>query len=312
MLEATPSRSSSLASFLVRLSAVLQYSELLLYTDILYSETFTSHHHVAYLWETAQPPPPPRGRKARFPRGGLHYRHIYKIFSRSSFVVVLRGRRTIESRYPRVSQRLYRRLVSVIARAPELIPTTSRMRKYVQLLFMSVAPCCLFMVKNRCCAFYTARLLSDPTRPRSPRCAERSMVLRTTAPRHRPSRTSVISTMSKGQEGGEVNRKANGVSSDRRGFVRSAGQALLSGTGAVATIFGVTGRCPAGWGVGLQPGERETAPPPPLLLIPALRAKVCVFGCRFVHVSSEILSYLATALAPDRAIVSKKSNDTCV
>lgn len=58
----------------------------------------------------------------------------------------------------------------------------------------------------------------------------------------------------------------------RGDFVRSVATALVLSIGGWSAIFGASS---SAWGVGLQPGERTTEPPPALLLFPALRAKVC-------------------------------------
>ena len=78
------------------------------------------------------------------------------------------------------------------------------------------------------------------------------------------------SSLKAAKSGGEEGRRCSSspTSSDRRDFVRGAAVALV---GCSATIFGGGGKA---WGVGIQPGERTTAPPNPLLLVPALRAKV--------------------------------------
>lgn len=67
---------------------------------------------------------------------------------------------------------------------------------------------------------------------------------------------------------GEGERCRSSGSSNRGDFVRGAAVALV---GCSATILGGGSKASA---VGTQPGERTTAPPNPLLLVPALRAKV--------------------------------------
>lgn len=62
----------------------------------------------------------------------------------------------------------------------------------------------------------------------------------------------------------------------RQNFVRGAAVALV-GICSSAMLGGGKGEAGgdcAAWAVGVQPGERTTAPPNPLLLLPAMRAKV--------------------------------------
>lgn len=84
-----------------------------------------------------------------------------------------------------------------------------------------------------------------------------------------------------GQETGDGGSRGGKTSSDRLDFVK----ALATRAGAAAAIL-VGDNVQGAWGVGLQPGERETEPPPQLLLVPALRAKVCadrwVWVCCFI------------------------------
>lgn len=82
-------------------------------------------------------------------------------------------------------------------------------------------------------------------------------------------RSSLKAAKGEGEEGRKCSSSSSSPgSSDRRDFVRNAAVALV---GCSATILGGSRKA---WGVGTQPGERTTAPPNPLLLVPALRAKV--------------------------------------
>lgn len=69
---------------------------------------------------------------------------------------------------------------------------------------------------------------------------------------------------------------STGSSSDRRNFLRGA---------ASLVVANMALGCGLAYGVGVQPGERTTPPPNPLLLIPALRAKVTSF---FVNICLRI------------------------
>lgn len=78
----------------------------------------------------------------------------------------------------------------------------------------------------------------------------------------------------------EFKRRSISSNLDRGDFIRSGAVVLAGGS---AAIFG-GGR--VAWGVGVQPGERTTAPPSALLLVPALRAKVTVLLCMCMCVLS--------------------------
>lgn len=75
---------------------------------------------------------------------------------------------------------------------------------------------------------------------------------------------------SRGGGGGEdEERRIRGSGLDRGSFVRAVGAAVLSFSAAAELAVQPS------LAVLRQPGERTTEPPNPLLLVPALRAKVC-------------------------------------
>lgn len=132
---------------------------------------------------------------------------------------------------------------------------------------------CTVSNRSRCDAFYGSVQVIPRTRHHclcsgSSRSIIDSRCSSHTSYNHRRShrRSSLKAAKGGGEEGKKFSSSPS--SSDRRDFVRGAAVAL---GGCSATIFG-GGR--KAWGVGTQPGERTTAPPNPLLLVPALRAKV--------------------------------------
>lgn len=131
---------------------------------------------------------------------------------------------------------------------------------------------CTVSNRSRCDAFYGPVQVIARTRHHrlcsSSSSASGSSGASHTSYNHRRSHRHSSLKAAKGE--GEEGRRCSSSpgSSDRRDFVRSAAVALV---GCSATILGGSRKA---WGVGTQPGERTTAPPNPLLLVPALRAKV--------------------------------------
>lgn len=141
--------------------------------------------------------------------------------------------------------------------------------KKIALVTLSFIVSCLLHSNWRCYAFFNGHNL--PAVPLRQASTENSSCRRrhgTSDDRHRHCYSSKMKPVRHEEE-----RESDAL--DRRRFAYKSAAAVataaLALTGGTSAIF--TGADPAS-AVGEQPGLRTTAPPPPLLLVPALRAKV--------------------------------------
>lgn len=137
----------------------------------------------------------------------------------------------------------------------------------MKLSALAIFAACTVSNRSRCDAFYGPVQVIARTRHHLCNLDSRSIISHDASCSRRCShRRSSLKAHTGGDREGRRCKSTGG--SDRLDFVRGAAVALV---GCSATIFGGGRKALA---VGAQPGERTTAPPNPLLLVPAMRAKV--------------------------------------